>query len=141
MGKTSHEQYIPATATDHILTAGITTYRLFKNDFTPDADSVLADFTEADFSGYAQVFPAEAFFKNDTDNRFEHQHEVGVFSHNGGATSNTIYGWYAVGTVNDGLGTQSEVMMAERFASPITMQESGDSIRIHPHQHYVGVDD
>jgi len=141
MGKASNEQYTPTTATAHIRTAIIDDYRLFKNDFTPDANSVLADFTEADFSGYAKVFPNEAFYKNDTDNRFEQQHAVGVFTHNGGGVSNTIYGWYAVGAVDNGGGTQSEVMMSERFASPITMQESGDSIRIHPHQHYVGVDD
>jgi hypothetical protein len=105
----------------------ITFLRLYQNNYTPVQGSVLADFTEATFSGYAQLavtdFGAAATVSNKAKIICA---AAKVFSHSGGATSNTIYGYHVVY-----LGAPT-ILYAERFASPIVMAVSGDVISITP---------
>lgn len=103
--------------------------RLFKNDITPGVSSALADFTEANFSGYSEGTPSWGSFALNGSNAAESVASQISYSHNGGGTSNTIYGWYLV-EIDGTLG--NKVLAAERFANPITMAASGDVIRITP---------
>jgi len=143
MGTDLTEQYDPAVSPNTRHIGGFfPIYKLFKNDFTPDADSVEADFTEADFSGYSSQNPTWNIVKNPTDERFEHERGVAKFVHDGGATANTIYGWYAIDTkAMDVNGTEiTDVVAHERFAAPIVMSEDSDTIPVHLHKHAAGVD-
>ena len=148
MGQPSDEQYDPTlmNPTPPHVERQTPTIRLFKNDYTPTPASLIADFTEADFTGYDPVSATGTLFESVADDRFERQHGVAVFAHTGVGAAQTIYGWYATGTVNDPasgaqLGSKNEVMACERFAMPIVLEDAGDSIRIHYHEHQVGVAD
>jgi len=142
MGTDLNEQYDPATQPPRHIEAFNIRYKLFKNDFAPDADSIEADFTEADFSGYEDHFSGDNLVMNLTEERFEHEVGLASFDHNGGATANTIYGWFAIdSTALSVTGAQiTEVVAYERFATPITMADLGDHIPIHLHKHATGVD-
>lgn len=97
--------------------------RLYKNDYTPVAGSTAADFTEADYSGYE--FQTPGFTTPFTENGEAKALSGGVlFVHNGGGTSNTIYGYYFVWPDPD------IVIYAERFDSSKSMGNSADSISL-----------
>lgn len=98
------------------------TLKLFKNDHVPASDDVNADYTEANFSGYASVALGDwnAAFLN-TDDKGEIDADPASFVHNGGGTSNTIYGAYVVDNAGD-------VIYAERFDAPRVMSANGDTI-------------
>jgi hypothetical protein len=88
---------------------------LFKNDITPDEDSELADFVEANFSGYASL-PTNSwgvpFFDVD---RARMNHPILNFVHNGGGVNNDIYGYYI-------FTTGMELVLAERNPlAPVTV--------------------
>lgn len=146
MGLPSDQQYDPTIDDARHMRFDQPTFRLFTNDFTPDASSVIADFTEADFDGYEELLVFGSLFENDADSLFEKQHPAAVFAHDGTGTAQTIYGWYATGNVNNPASAthtalQTEVMACERFASPITLPTDQQSIRIQLHEHLVGVAD
>ncbi len=87
---------------------------LFQNNFVPTQASVLADFTEADFSGYAAVtLVFSAAFVNGTPAGQMNAASV-TWVRAVGATSNTIYGMY----ITDAAGNVSTY---ELFAAPIPM--------------------
>jgi len=98
------------------------TLRLFKNDHVPDVADVNASYTEANFSGYAShaLSTWNAAFLND-DDKGEIDADAHTFTHNGGGTSNTVYGAYVTNNAGD-------VVYAERFAAPRVMSANGDSI-------------
>jgi len=98
--------------------------RLYKNNVTPDEDSVFADFDEANFSGYAEEVPAFG-----AASIVGHKGKIvdgaaREFIHNGGATANTIYGYYVVDDAT------SKVLWAERFSAPQAVANNGDKITI-----------
>lgn len=102
---------------------GALTLRLNKNPVTPSDATVLGDFTIADFSGYANASPSmttpsEISGKGTTIDSAERS-----FTHNGGGTGNTIYGYY----VTDAIGG---LVWAEAFSAPVTMNASGHQIKI-----------
>jgi len=67
---------------------------LYKNNFTPTKASVAADFTEADFSGYAdRVLDWDVAFLNSTP-RAQKNAGSETFVRTAGDVSNTIYGAY-----------------------------------------------
>lgn len=103
--------------------------RLFKSNTTPTTSSVYADFTEADFSGYAQqppVFGTPATI--DGNGNAKSDAPALTYTHNGGATANNVYGYYVVDT------TGPELLWAERFASaPLSFAALGDNVVITPH--------
>ena len=106
------------------LNFGGMTLKLYKNNYTPVDASLLANFTEADFSGYAAASPvmgipvevANKAVMQDTSSR--------TFTHNGGGTSNTVYGYFVLS--NPG----PDLVWAERFPAGITMAANGDQISI-----------
>lgn len=94
--------------------------RLFANNATISATTVLADLTEATFTGYAAVttatWPAPAL---DGSNRGSSLNTQGQFTPTAGGGSGNIYGWYLT---NSG-GTV--LYAVEKFASsPITVAQS-----------------
>ena len=102
---------------------------LFKNNFTPGNTSVIGDVTPADFSGYSTVgLHTFSSWASATWNspRAEATHADVTWTHNGGGTSNDIYGYYVV----DGSGN---LAWAERYASaPVTLSGSGQSFTVSP---------
>lgn len=67
----------------------------YKNNYTPINGSVLASFTEADFSGYAAItvvgWTAAAL---DASNKASVEAAIQTWTRAAGATSNTVYGIY-----------------------------------------------
>lgn len=102
------------------------TLKLFKNDHVPAVDDVNANYTEANFSGYAAeaLGTWNAAFLNG-DDKGEIDADPIAFVHNGGGTSNTIYGAYVVDDNGD-------VIYAERFEAPRVMSSNGDTITYTP---------
>lgn len=98
--------------------------RLYKNNYTPVAGSVYSSFTEADFSGYAGVTPSfsAATIVNGKGNIQDSA--ARDFTHNGGGTANTVYGYYVVESGS------TKILWAERFPSPLLMSVGGDKITI-----------
>lgn len=97
------------------------TLRLFKNNHTPTPGDTDANYTEADFSGYSSVTLTwnAAFLNGDDKGEIDADEET--FTHNGGGTSNTIYGAYVENNAGD-------VIFAERFDAPRVMSANGDTI-------------
>ncbi len=97
--------------------------KLFQNDFQPDRDTVQADLTEADFDGYAGKSFSGAWFQPQVrdDGQVVMLGPSHQFNHNGGATQNTIYGYW----VEKSDGT---VLWTERFDNPKQMLTAEDSL-------------
>ena len=106
--------------------AGTISINLYKNDYTPDANSVLGSFTIADFSGYAgHVLGAGAVAGPDAFNRWVLTWAQQTWTKNG-AVGNSIYGYFIVNAGN-------KILLAERFAAaPIDMTVNGNSIVMTP---------
>jgi hypothetical protein len=69
--------------------------RLFKNNLTVTLATVLADLTEADFSGYAPQNVAPLDPPVEADEGIVRSQVVSVtFAHDGGAVANTVHGYY-----------------------------------------------
>lgn len=101
--------------------------RLYQNNYTPVEGSVLGDFTEATFSGYAQATPLVAVDITGPDgtNRWTITWSQCSWTKNG-ATGNQIYGYYVLNAAN-------QVLFAERFgAAPIDMTVNGNHLQLTP---------
>jgi len=104
---------------------GAVTMDLYQNDVTPTEGSILADFTVADFSGYAQETALNfgAPFVN-LDGYAEMDLPSVQFDHSGGATANMIYGFYIQ-------KTGGGLLYAERLpTAPIPMVTSLNALVI-----------
>lgn len=111
---------------DTIAPAEFLTLKLFKNDHVPAFTDTLADYTEANFSGYsfgAALAWGAAFING--SNAGEIDAAMITETHNGGPTSNLIYGIYVV----DGLGG---LRYAERFVAPVSMAALGNQVKYVP---------
>lgn len=100
--------------------------RLAKNNPTLSPATVLGDFTEADFSGYAaqNATPLSAPVVL-PGGKVMSQSLLLTFSHNGGPTGNTISVYYA--TLETGAG--SKLLWADKVGSaPKVMHNVGDKI-------------
>jgi len=100
----------------------VSTIKLFKNDMVPDVGTVLADFTEADFSGYAaQAVATWGVPYIDQVNGGvsitapAHQFQAA----NPTTVPNTVYGYY----LED---TGGNLVQAGRFDAPIDMVQPSD---------------
>lgn len=106
------------------------TYHLYKNDVTPDADTVIGDLTEANFSGYASHTVTGWGYTSpgiDVDSRaVVLGDENFTATHNGGGTNNDIYGYY----VTDNSGG---LLWAQRLDSPpIPVDANGKFVTVVP---------
>lgn len=101
--------------------------RLFKNNYTPVAGSVIADFTQADFTGYSQIdlSAMAAAAINGSDQGFK-QLLANAFTATAGVASQTIYGWYIV--INN-VGGSAKVFLAEKFPAAQVVASAGDSVQ------------
>lgn len=102
--------------------------RLYKNNYTPLGTSVAADFTEANFDGYAAIrindFGAAAL---DGSNQAHIDAPIKTFTCTGATTSNDIYGYYYT-RADDGT-----LVSAERNAAgPFTINAAGLTYSVVP---------
>lgn len=102
--------------------------KLFQNNFTPSPTSVLADFTEATFDGYAPVTvlaaaypPSRTMPDGSTLALFS---SVADFEDSGNVTPNTIYGAY----ITDTAGTF--LLLSVRFDTPKIMDADMKFIKL-----------
>jgi len=84
---------------------------LFKNNFTPGFTTVLADFTESDFAGYAvvDVDPANWPTPTSVANRAQSIYQPAPLIFTPSSGSQNAYGYYLTDN------SDSVVMLAERF--------------------------
>jgi hypothetical protein len=99
--------------------------RLYQNNYTPDATSVLADFLEANFTNYSEKTLSRSNFSaaatDVSGDAFTEYNSDQVWTC--GATGNTIYGYYMVGA------TSGELYWAEEFATSRSLV-NGDTLTI-----------
>lgn len=100
---------------------------LFKNDITPDADTVFADLTECDFSGYSRQVPSFGSITTGVDGRAVMTAAPVLFVHDGGGTANDVYGAALIDA-----DSGSEVILSiERLPSPPeALSAVGDSVTV-----------
>lgn len=101
------------------------TIRLFSNDFQPDDTSVLADFTQCTFDGYAEsgaIVWEPAY--SDVNGLAHVRGDLKVFNCTGGTTPETVYGWYAV--------TTTTLKASQRFETPIPINAAGQAVLVLP---------
>jgi hypothetical protein len=100
---------------------------LYKNNYTPINTSLLANFTECNFDGYARItltgWPAAAL---DANNKAATALAAQTFTCTGAVTPNDVYGMFVV----SGAGA---LMFAERNPSgPITINTAGQTYSYTP---------
>jgi len=101
-------------------------YRLFQNNITPGEGDVLGDYTEADFSGYGS-YKTATFGTPATSSGTSFVAGGSLYwQHDGGGTSNTIYGYYV--TKSD----DTTLLFAEKFGSSKSMAALTDIIQVIP---------
>lgn len=86
---------------------------LFKNNFDPLKDSVLADFTEADFAGYAaaDIDPANWLAPSTVAGRAQTSYNPAPVVFTVSSGSQNVYGYYLTDNAD------SVVLMCERFGN------------------------
>lgn len=102
------------------------TVKLFQNDIVPGPDSVLGDFTVADFTGYATsaaLVWAGPVLKDDGTPELVAQRLM--FTCTNATTPNTIYGYYL-------LDSEGGLLGAERFEAPQQVSLVGDTVMFVP---------
>jgi len=107
--------------------------RLFQNDYTPAAGSVLANFTEATFSGYVAgtIQPGAAGWPGApllgaANHRYQITAGNVAYNGTGAGITNTIYGYYVCDQANN-------LWWAERLpGAPFTMGAAGSNLTITP---------
>jgi len=108
-------------------------YHLFQNNLVPGPGTVVGDFVEATYDGYAPI-AAGGFFgpllDPVTNDWFTTPAAVLHFDDTGAVTPNTIYGFY----MTDAGGTA--LVACQRFGVPVVMDAAGKSILISP-KHFV----
>lgn len=106
---------------DELTSSNVFVLRLYRNDYTPDADTTADDFDEADFTGYVPVSMARADWSmwGMVDGRALARYRSVPYSWYCEGGSNLIYGYYYQDYLT---GT---VVAAERFPTPIDVLEGG----------------
>jgi hypothetical protein len=100
------------------------TVKLFQNNFTPNKSSLLADFTECDFTGYADVDIADWNDPYvDDEGSVSIVAPIATFAATGSAVTNLAYGWYYV-------TTGGALVMGERFDEPVNFAASGNTLNL-----------
>lgn len=99
--------------------------RLYQNNIVPADTDTAATYTEATFSGYAPITLSGATWGTPTNGSIAYPQQT--FTHDGGGTSNNIYGYY-VTQVTSGTLVYSERDPAAAFL----IANLGDNIKITP---------
>jgi len=99
--------------------------RLYKNNYTPDQNSVLSSFTEADFTNYTQATIARGDWSAPSTSGGSGSTTAAQKSWTCGASTNTVYGYYVVDSGS------SKVLWAEKFSVPRALI-NGDTINLNP---------
>lgn len=101
---------------------------LFKNDYTPDENSIVGNFTPADYNGYAAVTPTFDVPATVAGKATIEDTVVRQFAVTSAGSSNTIYGYYVYLTSDvPGFG---RLLWAERFDNEVVLSNVGDKILI-----------
>lgn len=107
---------------DFLAAAAGTVLKLFKNNFVPGPGSTAADFTEADFTGYASIAIASwaAPALDAVSGRWYLSPSAGVesFTQTGVVSVNTVYGFFMINGPGD-------LICFERFDTPVEMDTNG----------------
>lgn len=100
--------------------------KLFKNDYTPVEGSIAADFTVADFTGYANITLVGANWVITEGAPSEATYAQQSFTASA-VGSQSVYGYMLV------RATSGRIAYAERFSGgPFVISASGDSIKVTP---------
>lgn len=99
--------------------------RLFQNDFQPTPLSLITDFTEADFTGYAAVAVADWGNVVNLGQEVIGFHANADYVATGTAVTNTVYGYYV--PVDD---INIPWAICERFATPVPIANIGDFLAL-----------
>jgi len=99
--------------------------RLYKNNYTPIAATVIGSFTEADFTNYAEKTIARSDWATPSTVSNKAESSVTTQSWTCGVTTNTIYGYYVVGA------TSGVCLWAEEFAAARVLAD-GDILNLTP---------
>jgi hypothetical protein len=99
--------------------------RLYKNNYTPIAATVIGSFTEADFTNYAEKTITRSDWAAPSTVSNKAESSVTTQSWTCGATTNTIYGYYVVGA------TSGVCLWAEEFAT-VKVLADGDILNLTP---------
>jgi len=101
--------------------------RLFKNNYTPVAGSVIASFTEANFSGYAAGNLGTLAAATTVSGKASTTAGTSNTWTKSGATGNDVYGYY----ITDSGGTV--LYWAERGgAAPYSLNTNGEGLSVTP---------
>jgi len=109
-------------------TVGPCVIKLFKNDLAPGVDSVIADFVEADFSGYAAIPHVAGDWSaplNLPGPSVGTQTPLDHFEQTATTISNVVYGFWLEQT-----GPPVVLVTCGRFDTPQNMASIGDTIDI-----------
>lgn len=102
-----------------------TNLALFKSNTTPTAATVWADLTIANFSGYMTGTPTWGTVATDGSGKASVASSTVTFTHNGGGTSNDVYGWVLYYSIPLGA---TIIRAIERFSdAPVSFASNGDS--------------
>lgn len=111
-----------------ILTTDTETYsvKLYQNNYTPSSSTTGADFTEADFDGYAPVTLNRGDWATPTiDLASEATSSAPMQSWTCGTFGNTIFGYYVLGS------TSGKVLWSERLSASRVLNNN-DVLNITP---------
>ena len=98
--------------------------KLYSSNTTPSETDTAGTYTEATFSGYAAITLTGASWGTASGSIAYAQQ---TFTHNGGGTSNSIYGYFVV------QATSGTLLYAERDGSaPFTLTNLGDNVKLTP---------
>jgi hypothetical protein len=101
--------------------------KLFKSNTTPAETTVVADLTEADFTGYSAVTLTGSSWSATNADPSVASYAEQSFTSSAGSQSQSVYGYYVV---NNG-GTI--LLWAERFSDgPYVIVNNGDVIKVTP---------
>lgn len=103
--------------------------KLYTNNKTPGEGDIGSDYTEASFSGYANLALTPGSWTITSVSGYANAtYAVQTFTSDSAQASQSVYGYY----ITSNVGSQ-QLVWAERFTDgPYTITNNGDSIKITP---------
>lgn len=116
------------TALNSLISAIDTRFHLYVNDTPLTLDTVLADFVEASFAGYAPIRVTTWIDAAWIVDRVATLADLAVWECSADGPPQTVYGYYVVN------GTGTSLLWAERrVGGPVVMQFAGDTYSAEPY--------